>query len=57
MYLSDGRTFHNASFLGGVSSDQGLFSLGGYEGMVVLAKDNGKKIYCKKTVIRFIEEA
>jgi len=56
VHLSDGRVFHKALFLGEISNDQGLFVLGGYEGMVVLEKEDGKKVYCKKTAIRFVEE-
>jgi hypothetical protein len=56
VYLSDGRCFEEVTFAGEISNDQSAFVLGGYEGMVVLSKDTGKKIYVKKQAIRVVEE-
>lgn len=45
VFLSDGRTFTNINILGVIERDEGQFAIGGWEGMVVLQKSDGKKVY------------
>jgi len=57
IFLSDGRSFHNALILGSVEGDDAHFSFANWEGMLVIQQENKKKAYLKKSSIRFIEEA
>ena len=57
IHLSDGRKFENVSIIGSVESEDEAFSFAGYEGLLVFAQQNGKKVYLKKPSIRYIEEA
>lgn len=54
--LSDGRIFEPVQILGSVEQDDTEFSLGGWEGTLVLLQTNHKKIYVRKTAVRIIEE-
>jgi len=54
--LSDGKIFDNVEIVGSVESDDAAFSFADYHGMLVIKKENEKKIYIKKSCIRFVEE-
>lgn len=56
LILSDGRFFDDIKIVGIVEGDGNEFSIGGWEGMVVLQKPDGKKVYVKRTAIRLVEE-
>ena len=57
IHLSDGRKFMETEIIGSTStmdSDNIIIGLGE---MLVLLQKNGKKVYVKLSVVRFIEEA
>lgn len=54
--LSDGRTFAGVELLGTSDPADGHFSLGGWEGMVVLKTESGKRIFARQAAIRFLVE-
>lgn len=54
--LSDGRIFEGIEVLGSCEGEDNEFSLGGWAGMLIIKQANGKKIYIKKTAVRYIEE-
>ncbi len=56
VHLSDGRKFLNVQIIGSIEGEDAEFSFAGWEGMFVLSNTNKKKIYIKKSSIRFIEE-
>lgn len=56
VYLTDGKNFEQVEFVGEVNGNDGVFTLGGYEGMLVLKKKDGKKVYLKKTIVKMVEE-
>ena len=56
IYLSDGRKFENIKIIGSIEGEEAEVSFAGWEGILVLEKQNKKKIYIKKSSIRFIEE-
>lgn len=56
IHLSDGRKFLSASLIGSVEGDDANFSFAGYDGMVVVKLDTGKRAFIKKSSIRYIEE-
>jgi hypothetical protein len=56
VYLSDGRGFKNIQLVGTVENEDDLFSFANWEGMLVLLQSNGKRVFIKKTAVRYIEE-
>jgi len=56
IHLSDGRIFTNAQIVGSVEDSDAEFSFAGWDGMLVLRNENQKKVYVKKSSIRFVEE-
>ncbi len=56
VYLSDGRGFKNVQLVGSVEDEDDQFSFANWEGMLVLLQSNGKRVFIKKTAVRFIEE-
>ena len=56
LVLSDGRVFENIKIIGTVEGDNEQFSIGGWEGMLIVKQESGKNIYIKKTAVRYVEE-
>jgi hypothetical protein len=56
VFLSDGRGFENVTIIGTVEDEDAQFSFANWEGMLVLEKETHKKIFIKKSSVRFIEE-
>lgn len=56
VHLSDGKVFSNVELLGSVEGNDSEFSFSDWQGMLVLKQENQKKVFLKKTSIRFIEE-
>jgi len=54
--ISDGPTFENVQILGSVEGDDDQFSFANWKGMLVIQQENKKRVFIKKTSIRFIEE-
>ena len=57
IHLSDRRKFPNVQIIGSVEGEDAEFSFAGWDGMLVLRNEDKKKIYVKKSSIRFVEEA
>ena len=57
VYLSDGRVFQQAEILGSVEGEDAEHTFANWEGLIVLKKEGGKKVFVKKNAIRFVEEA
>jgi len=55
IHLSDGRKFMNVQIIGSVEGADAEFSFAGWDGMLVLRNEDQKKIYVKKSSIRFVE--
>jgi hypothetical protein len=51
-----GRKFMNVQIIGSVEGADAEFSFAGWDGMLVLRNEDQKKIYVKKSSIRFVEE-
>jgi len=56
VHLSDGRKFLKVEIVGSVEGENAEFSFAGWDGMLVLKNEAKKKIYIKKSSIRFVEE-
>jgi len=56
IHLSDGRKFLSVEIAGSVEGADAEFSFGGWDGILVLKNEDQKKIYVKRSAIRFIEE-
>jgi len=56
VHLSDGRKFLNVEIVGSVEGSDAEFSFAGWDGILVLKNEDQKKIYIKKSSIRFVEE-
>lgn len=56
VHLSDGRKFENVQIVGNVENEDDAFSFAGFDGMLVLLQENGRKVFLKKPSIRFIVE-
>ena len=56
IYLSDGRSFPDVSLVGTNDPHAGQSALGGWEGMLVLARNTGKRIFVRQTSVRCVEE-
>ena len=56
VFLSDGRSFKKIEILGGVEGEDAGFSFANWDGMLVLKKENNKKVYIKMSSVRFVEE-
>ena len=54
--LSDGRTFPRVELLGTSDPADGPSALGGWEGMLVLKTESGKRIFARQAAIRFLVE-
>jgi hypothetical protein len=57
VYLSDGRKFQEVELLGTNDPNSGLFALGGWEGMLVLKQQSGKRVFVRQASVRCVEEA
>lgn len=55
--LSDGRKFPGVQLLGTSSTKPGPLAIGGPEGMLVLLRPTGKRVFVRQTAVRCIEEA
>jgi len=56
IHLSNGDKFLNVRIIGSIYGSDARFSFAGWEGILVLLDEDKKKIYIKKTAIRFIKE-
>ena len=56
VFLSDGKGFENIEIIGSVEEDDYQYAFANWEGILVLKQENTKKVYVKKTSIRYIEE-
>ena len=56
VFLSDGRKFESVKVVGAVEGDDDTSSFAGYEGLLVLMQPNGKRVFLKKSCIRFVAE-
>ncbi|MDO8268887.1 MAG: hypothetical protein Q7T32_13795 [Moraxellaceae bacterium] len=54
--LSDGRKFHNAELVGSSTAEDGQFSFAGWEGMLVIRQETGKRVFLRQSSVRYIEE-
>jgi hypothetical protein len=57
VHLSDGKKYLGAQIVGTSDSTSGQFSIGGWEGMLVLMQSNGKRVFVRQGSVRCIEEA
>lgn len=57
VHLSDGRKYLGAQLVGTSDSTSGQFSIGGWEGMLVLMQSNGKRVFVRQSSVRCVEEA
>jgi len=55
--LSDGRKYLGAQLVGTSDATSGQFSIGGWEGMLVLMQSNGKRVFVRQSSVRCVEEA
>ena len=54
--MSDGRRFENVEILGTNDPQDGQFPLGGWDGLLVLRLDSGKKAYVRQISVRCVVE-
>jgi hypothetical protein len=54
--MSDGRRFDNVEVLGTNDPQEGHFPIGGWDGLLVLRLDNGKRAYVRQTAVRYVIE-
>ena len=57
VFLSDGKKYLSVQLVGTSDTSSGQFSIGGWEGMLVLLQGNGKRIFVKQSSVRCLEEA
>lgn len=57
VHLSDGKKYLGAQIVGTSDSSSGQFSIGGWEGMLVLMQGNGKRVFVRQSSVRCVEEA
>jgi hypothetical protein len=57
VHLSDGKKYFGAQIVGTSDSTSGQFSIGGWEGMLVLMQSNGKRVFVRQSSVRCVEEA
>ena len=57
VHLSDGRKFIQVEFVGSALAEDNTLPFSGWEDMLILKHDNGKKIFLKQSAVRVIEEA
>jgi len=56
IHLNDGRIFESIEVVGTSEPEEGQFSFTGWEEMLILKRDTGKRIFLKQSSIRYIEE-
>ena len=56
VYLSDGRSFPDVELVGTNDPEAGQSALGGWDGMLVLAGNTGKRIFVRQASVRCVEE-
>lgn len=56
IHLSDGRIYREVELVGTNDPSSGQFSLGGFEGLLVLKQVSGKRIFVRQSAVRSIEE-
>ena len=54
--MSDGRRFENVEILCTKDPQEGQFPLGGWDGLLVLRLDSGKKAYVRQISVRCVVE-
>ena len=56
VFLANGTSYPDVEIVGTTDAESGQFSLGAYDGMLVLKRANGKSVFVKQSFVRFIEE-
>ena len=57
VHLSNGHSFKKVRIVGSIEGEEAeILSFAGWAGVLVLLREDGKRIYLKKTAIRFVEE-
>ena len=56
IHLSDGRSFADVELVGTNDPAAGQSALGGWEGMLVLARTTGKRVFVRQASVRCVEE-
>jgi hypothetical protein len=56
VFLANGVSYRDVEVVGTTDPDSGQFSLGGYDGMLVLQRTDSRKVFVRATFVRFIEE-
>jgi hypothetical protein len=56
VFLANGTSYLDVEILGTTDAESGQFSLGAYDGMLVLQRADSKKVFVKQSFVRFIEE-
>lgn len=56
VFLANGASYMDVEIVGTTDAESGQFSLGAYDGMLVLQRANAKKVFVKQSFVRFIEE-
>lgn len=54
--LADGRRFDNVEILGTTDPAEVQVPLGGWEGMLVLGQDDGRRVYVRQASVRCVVE-
>ena len=54
--MSDGRRFESVEIIGTNNPQDGQFPLGGWDGLLVLRLDSGKKAYVRQSSVRCVIE-
>ena len=57
VFLCDGKKYLSVHIVGTSDTSTGQFSIGGWEGMLVLMQSSGKRVFIKQSSVRCIEEA
>ncbi len=56
IFLSGDENFERIEILGSIDGEDSELTFGNWKGMFILKKENGKKVFIKKSSIKFIEE-
>ncbi len=55
--LNDGKRFLAVEIIGSSTREEGHFTFAGWDSMLVIRQETGKRVFLKQSSIRFIEEA
>jgi len=56
VFLNDGRKFMDVQLVGSSTVADGQYSFAGWEGMLILKKGDGKRVFLKQSAVRYVEE-